>query len=176
VDYSGGNKKSNSILHHPATLPVSHCSDGGIAAFIVLLTRGPSAAWAAGCITSRASLASEARKESLRRSMIRSAPSIAKGKAAFWEASLARGGVDSGALEVAVIFFMIGHRVSLGKRGSSREWRQLAAVVGLFAPAGVGMYEGDIIWRRRSLGSLPLWGVVALIRRVRKIFGTAWGF
>ena len=70
-----------------------------------------------------------------------------------------------------MIFFMIGHRVSLREAWFIGAMAQLAAVVGLFAPAGVGMYEGGHYLAASILGLSPVLGVsVALIRRVREIF------
>lgn len=77
----------------------------------------------------------------------------------------------SSALEVAIIFRLIGHAVSWKEAWFVCAMGQLAAVVGLFAPAGIGLYEGGHFLAARALGLPPELGVsVALIRRVREIF------
>ncbi len=77
----------------------------------------------------------------------------------------------AGALEVAIIFRLIGHAVNWREAWYVGAMAQLAAVVGLFAPAGIGLYEGGHYLAAAALGLPPALGVsVALIRRVREIF------
>jgi uncharacterized protein (TIRG00374 family) len=77
----------------------------------------------------------------------------------------------AGAFEVAVIFYLIGHTVSWREAWFIGAMGQLAAVVGLFAPAGIGLYEGGHYLAAAALGLPPALGItVALIRRVREIF------
>jgi len=77
----------------------------------------------------------------------------------------------AGAFEVAVIFYLIGHTVSWREAWFIGAMAQLAAVVGLLAPAGIGLYEGGHYLAAAALGLPPALGItVALIRRVREIF------
>jgi uncharacterized membrane protein YbhN (UPF0104 family) len=77
----------------------------------------------------------------------------------------------AGAFEVAVIFYLIGHTVNWREAWFIGAMAQLAAVVGLFAPAGIGLYEGGHYLAAEALGLPPALGItVALIRRVREIF------
>jgi glycosyltransferase 2 family protein len=76
-----------------------------------------------------------------------------------------------GALEVAIIFRLIGHAVSWQEAWFIGAMAQLGSVIGLFAPAGIGLYEGGHYLAASALGLPPALGVsVALIRRVREIF------
>ncbi len=76
----------------------------------------------------------------------------------------------AGALEVSIIFTLIGHSVSWKEAWFIGAMAQLAAVIGLFAPAGIGLYEGGHYLAAAALGLPPALGVsVALIRRVREI-------
>ena len=94
-----------------------------------------------------------------------------EGKTRFFASVLWHmGGWLAGAFEVAVIFFLIGHRISFANAWFIGAMAQLAAVIGLFAPAGVGLYEGGHYLAASMLGLPPALGVsVALIRRVREI-------
>ncbi len=95
-----------------------------------------------------------------------------EGKTRFLGSVLWHGaGWIAGAFEVAVIFYMIGHAVSLKEAWFIGAMAQLAAVIGLFAPAGIGLYEGGHYLAAEALGLPPALGIsVALIRRVREIF------
>src|SRR5581483_2075979 len=89
----------------------------------------------------------------------------------FWSVAFHTAGWLAGALEVALIFFMLGHPVSWHEAWFIGAMAQLAAVIGLFVPAGVGLYEGGHYLAASLLGISPVLGVsVALIRRVREIF------
>lgn len=86
---------------------------------------------------------------------------------ALWHSA----GWISGAFEVAIIFKLIGHSVNWKEAWFVGAMAQLASVVGLFAPAGIGLYEGGHYLAASALGLPPALGVsVALIRRVREIF------
>ncbi len=95
-----------------------------------------------------------------------------EGKARFLASILWHGaGWICGALEVALIFHLLGHPIGWRESWFIGALAQLAAVIGLFAPAGVGMYEGGHYLAAQILGLPPALGVsVALIRRVREIF------
>lgn len=86
------------------------------------------------------------------------------------------GGWVAGAMEVAIIFALIGHPVTWREAWFVGAVSQLAAVIGLFAPAGVGLYEGGHYLAAAALGMPPSLGVsVALIRRLRELFWNATG-
>ena len=95
-----------------------------------------------------------------------------EGKQRFLGSVLWHGaGWIAGAFEVAAIFYLIGHTVSWREAWFIGAMAQLAAVVGLFAPAGIGLYESGHYLAASALGLPPALGVtVALIRRVREIF------
>ena len=77
----------------------------------------------------------------------------------------------AGALEVAVVFFLIGHAIDWRQAWFIGAMAQLAAVIGLFVPAGIGLYEGGHYLAASLLGLPPELGLsVSLIRRVREIF------
>jgi len=85
----------------------------------------------------------------------------------FWHFA----GWVAGAFEVAVIFYLIGHTVTWREAWFIGSMAQLAAIVGLLSPAGIGLYEGGHYLAAAALGLPPELGVtVALIRRVREIF------
>lgn len=100
-----------------------------------------------------------------------------EGKRRFLSSVLWYGaGWIAGALEVAVIFYLIGHPVTLREAWFIGALAQLGSVVGLFAPAGVGLYEGGHYLAAQVLGLPPSLGVsVALIRRVRELFWNCTG-
>lgn len=81
------------------------------------------------------------------------------------------GGWLAGALEVALIFFLVGHRIDWRQAWFIGAMAQLASVIGLLVPAGVGLYEGGHYLAASLLGLPPALGLsVSLIRRVREIF------
>jgi glycosyltransferase 2 family protein len=82
----------------------------------------------------------------------------------------------AGALEVAVIFMLLGHPLPLRQAWFIGAMGQLAAVAGMFVPAGVGLFEGAHYMAAAMLGLPPAVGLsVALIRRVREVFWDAVG-
>jgi uncharacterized protein (TIRG00374 family) len=81
------------------------------------------------------------------------------------------GGWLAGALEVAVIFYLIGHAITWRQAWFIGAMAQLASVIGLLVPAGVGLYEGGHYMAASLLGLDPALGLsVSLIRRVREVF------
>ncbi|HVO33042.1 MAG TPA: flippase-like domain-containing protein [Elusimicrobiota bacterium] len=81
------------------------------------------------------------------------------------------GGWLAGALEVAIIFTLLGHPVSLRQAWFIGAMAQLGSVVGLISPAGIGFYEGGHYLAAQLLGLPPVMGLsVSLIRRIREIF------
>jgi uncharacterized protein (TIRG00374 family) len=81
------------------------------------------------------------------------------------------GGWLAGALEVGLIFWMLGSPVSWTQAWFIGAMAQLASVIGLFVPAGVGLYEGGHYMAASLLGINPELGLsVSLIRRVREVF------
>jgi uncharacterized protein (TIRG00374 family) len=82
----------------------------------------------------------------------------------------------AGALELVVIFTLLGVPFTPRESLFMGALAQLGAVVGLFAPAGVGLYEGGHYLAAELLGLSPELGVsVALIRRVRELAWNAVG-
>jgi uncharacterized protein (TIRG00374 family) len=82
----------------------------------------------------------------------------------------------SGATEVAIIFFMIGHAIDWRQAWFMGALAQLASIIGLFVPAGVGFYESGHFIAARLLGLPPDMAVgVSLIRRVREVFWDGMG-
>jgi len=168
----GGNKKQQSILHHPATLISLILLTAGITTFIVLLTQRSFSRlgrWLHGLIGHPWLQKQEAKLAALDDSI---GVFYREGKSRFLGSVLWHGaGWFAGALEVAVIFFMIGDRIHWREAWFIGAMAQLAAVVGLFSPAGVGLYEGGHYLAASMLGISPVLGLtVALIRRVREIF------
>lgn len=168
----GGNKSQQSILHHPVTILSLVLLTAGIAIFILLLTQRSFSRvgrWLHN-LTGHPWLRKQEKK------LVALDDSLGafyrEGKDRFlgsvlWHIT----GWMAGALEVAIIFFLIGHRITLRDAWFIGAMAQLAAVIGLFAPAGVGMYEGGHYLAASILGLSPVLGVtVALIRRVREIF------
>lgn len=100
-----------------------------------------------------------------------------EGKSAFFKSFFWHGmGWLLGALELSVIFYLIGHPLSFREAWFMGALAQLASVIGLFAPAGVGMYEGGHYLAAQMLGLPPALGVsAALIRRVRELAWNAAG-
>jgi len=100
-----------------------------------------------------------------------------EGKAAFFQSFFWHGlGWLLGALELSVIFYLIGHPITFWEAWFMGALAQLAAVIGLFAPAGVGMYEGGHYLAAQMLGLPPALGITAaLIRRVRELGWNAAG-
>ena len=85
----------------------------------------------------------------------------------FWHGC----GWMSGALELVVIFFLLGHPITWREGWFIGALAQLGSVIGLFAPAGVGLYEGGHYLAAQMLGLPPALGITAaLIRRVRELF------
>ncbi|MFA5975418.1 MAG: lysylphosphatidylglycerol synthase domain-containing protein [Elusimicrobiota bacterium] len=77
----------------------------------------------------------------------------------------------AGALEVAVIFWLIDHPIGWRQAWFIGAMAQLASVIGLLVPAGVGLYEGGHYMAASLLGINPALGLsVSLVRRVREIF------
>lgn len=77
----------------------------------------------------------------------------------------------AGALEVAIIFYLVGHSIDWRQAWFIGAMAQLASVIGLFVPAGLGLYEGGHYLAASLLGLSPELGLsVSLIRRVREIF------
>jgi len=76
-----------------------------------------------------------------------------------------------GAMEVFLIFWMIGTPVTWTQAWFVGALAQLGSVIGLLSPMGIGLYEGGHYLAATALGLPPALGVsVALIRRVREIF------
>jgi uncharacterized protein (TIRG00374 family) len=85
----------------------------------------------------------------------------------FWHSA----GWLAGACEVAVIFLLLGHSVTWTQAWFIGAMAQLAAVIGIVIPAGVGLYEGGHYMAATLLGLDPALGLtVSLIRRVREAF------
>ncbi len=168
----GGKEGQRSVLHQPATLVSLVMLTAGIFIFTILLTRRSFSRlgkWLHN-LTGHPWLQRQEEK------LIALDDSIGafyrEGKLRFL-ASVAwhMAGWLAGALEVALIFFLISHPIDWRQAWFIGAMAQLAAVVGLFAPAGVGMYEGGHYLAASILGISPALGVsVALIRRVREIF------
>lgn len=82
----------------------------------------------------------------------------------------------AGALEVALIFFLLGHPINWQAAWFIGAMAQLASVIGLLVPAGVGLYEGGHYMAASMLGLPPALGLsVSLIRRVREVFWDGFG-
>ena len=93
-------------------------------------------------------------------------------KSVVWHA----GGWVAGASELLVIFWLLGQPIGWREAWFIGALAQLGSVVGLFAPAGVGLYEGGHYLAAQLLGLPPALGIsVALIRRVRELFWNAIG-
>src|SRR5258708_7060517 len=168
----GGNRKQTSLAHHPRTLIALFLLTGGIFIFTLLLTRRSFSRlgkWLHNLTGHPWLQKQEAKLMALDDSI---GAFYREGKRRFLGSVLWHlGGWAAGALEVALIFFLIGHPVNWRQAWFIGAMAQLAAVVGLFAPAGVGMYEGGHYLAASILGISPALGVsVALIRRVREIF------
>jgi uncharacterized protein (TIRG00374 family) len=168
----GGNQSQPSILHHPATILSLVLLTAGIVIFIMLLTRRSFSRigkWLHN-LTGHPWLQKQEGKLVALDDSIGAFYREGKGRflgSVLWHIT----GWIAGALEIAVIFFLIGHRITLREAWFIGAMAQLAAVVGLFAPAGVGLYEGGHYLAASMLGLSPVLGVaVALIRRVREIF------
>ncbi len=168
----GGNRKQTSIAHHPRTLIALFLLTIGIFIFTLLLTRRSFSRlgkWLHN-LTGHPWLQKQESK------LVALDDSIGEfyreGKGRFLGSVLWHvGGWAAGALEVALIFFLIGHEVDWRQAWFIGAMAQLAAVVGLFAPGGIGLYEGGHYLAASILGISPALGVsVALIRRVREIF------
>jgi len=168
----GGNKKQHSILHHPGMLVSLVLLTTGIVIFTVLLTRRSFSRFGRWLHN----LTGHPWLQKQEKILVALDDSIGafyrEGKSRFFGSVLWHiAGWVAGALEVAVIFFMIGHRIHWREAWFIGAMAQLAAVLGLFAPAGVGMYEGGHYLAASMLGLSPALGVsVALIRRVRELF------
>lgn len=80
----------------------------------------------------------------------------------------------AGAMEIAVIFVLIDHPLHWRQAWFMGAMAQLASVIGLLAPAGVGLFEGGHYMAASLLGLDPALGLsVSLIRRAREVF---WDF
>jgi uncharacterized protein (TIRG00374 family) len=163
------------MAHHPKTLMALLVVSFGIFFFTVLLTRRSFSRlgrWLHSLTGHPWLKKQEAKLVALDDSI---GAFYREGKKRFLGSVLWHGaGWIAGAFEVAVIFYLIGHEVSWREAWFIGAMAQLAAVVGLFAPAGIGLYEGGHYLAASALGLAPELGVtVALIRRVREIF---WDF
>jgi uncharacterized protein (TIRG00374 family) len=168
----GGKPGSVSPLKHPAELTALVMLSIGIFLFTVLLTRRSFSRigkWLHSLTGHPWLQKQEARLVALDDSL---GAFYREGKTRFAASVFWHGlGWIAGALEVAVIFFLIGNPVTAREAWFIGAMAQLAAVVGLFAPAGVGMYEGGHYLAASILGISPALGVsVALIRRIRELF------
>lgn len=77
----------------------------------------------------------------------------------------------AGALELGVIFRLIGHPLGWRDAWFMAALAQLAAIIGFLSPASVGFYESAHYMAAVLLGLPPALGLsVSLIRRVREIF------
>ncbi len=168
----GRTERHASLAHHPRTLLALAFLATGIFIFTVLLTRRSFSRigkWLHN-LTGHPWLQKQEKK------LVALDDSIGafyrEGKLRFLASVLWHiAGWLAGALEVALIFFLIGHPIDWRQAWFIGALAQLAAVVGLFAPGGVGMYEGGHYLAASLLGLSPALGVsVALIRRVREIF------
>jgi glycosyltransferase 2 family protein len=168
----GGNRGQTSLAHHPRTLMAFVLLAGGIFIFTLLLTRRSFSGigkWLHE-LTGHPWLQKQEGK------LIALDDSIGnfyrEGKTRFLGSVLWHiGGWAAGALEVALIFYLIGHEVNWRQAWFIGAMAQLASVIGLFMPAGVGLYEGGHYLAASILGISPALGLsVALIRRVREMF------
>ncbi len=168
----GGNKTQDSIAHHPKTIIALVVLTLGILIFTVLLTKRAFSRFGHWLhnLTGHPWLQKQEVK------LIALDDSIGafyrEGKSRFLGSVMWHSvGWIAGAFEVAVIFFMIGHPITWREAWFIGALAQLASVVGLFAPGGVGLYEGGHYLAASMLGLSPVLGVsVALIRRVRELF------
>lgn len=82
----------------------------------------------------------------------------------------------AGALEVAMIFYLLGYPIGWRQAWFIGAMAQLAAVIGLFIPAGLGLYEGGHYMATALLGLPPSLGLsISLIRRIREVFWDGMG-
>lgn len=168
----GGKAGSPSPLRQPAELTALVTLTAGVFLFTLLLTRRSFSRigrWLHGLTKHPWLQKQEAHLTALDDSI---GAFYREGKRRFLASVLWYGaGWVAGALEVAVIFYLVGRPVSLREAWFIGALAQLAAVVGLFAPGGVGMYEGGHYLAAQILGLPPALGLsVALIRRVRELF------
>lgn len=90
----------------------------------------------------------------------------------FWHLA----GWLTGSMEVALIFLLLGQPIPWTSAWFIGAMAQLASVLGLLIPAGVGLYEGGHYLAASMLGLPPAMGLsVSLIRRVREIFWNGLG-
>jgi uncharacterized protein (TIRG00374 family) len=81
-----------------------------------------------------------------------------------------------GALEIAVIFLLLGRAISWRAAWFMGAMGQMGSVLGLFIPAGLGFYEAGHTMAAVVLGLPPSFGLsISLIRRIREIFWDALG-
>lgn len=86
-------------------------------------------------------------------------------RSVLWHAA----GWLAGATELMLIFSLLGHPISFTQAWFVGAMAQLGSVVGLLAPAGIGLYEGGHYLAAQLLGLPPTLGVsAALIRRIRE--------
>jgi uncharacterized membrane protein YbhN (UPF0104 family) len=165
------------LRNNPAPLIALALLAAGIGLFLLLLTRRSFSR--AGRWLHRVSghawlRAQEPRLMALDQSLGRS---YREGKGRFL-ASVAWHGAGwlAGALELALIFWLLGFPLSWTQAWFMGAMAQLAATVGLISPAGIGFYEGGHYMAAVALGLPPSLGLSAsLIRRIRELFWDAVG-
>ena len=172
-----GKVEGPSPLRQPAALAAIGCLSAGVFIFTWLLARrsfSRSGRWLHRVTKIRWLQAQEEKLIALDESL---GVFYRQGKKRFlvsiaWHAA----GWLAGALEVAFIFYLIGHAVTWRQAWFIGAMAQLASVIGLLVPAGVGLYEGGHYLAASLLGLSPALALsVSLIRRVREIFWDGMG-
>lgn len=166
----GGNGAS-APLHRPSTLVSIGCLTVGIFIFTLLLTRRSFSRvgrWLHR-LTGHPWLQKQDAKLVALDDSIGAFYRECKGR--FFQSILWHGGGWlAGALEVAIICWFLGTPVTWRQAWFIGALAQLAAIVGLLIPAGIGLYEGGHYMAASILGLPPSLGLsVSLIRRMREI-------
>ncbi len=160
-----------SPLRQPATLAAVFLLAGGIATFTILLTRRSFSR--AGFTLYRLTRLSwlEKQQEKLKALDESIGAFYREGKSRFFESVLWHSvGWLAGALEVALIFYLLGNPIDWRQAWFIGAMAQLASVIGLLVPAGIGLYEGGHYMAAGLLGLPPALGLsVGLVRRMREI-------
>ncbi len=163
--------RDGSIFHHRATMIALGLLTLGIGIFVYLL--GHQSFSALGRFLHRLTghpwlQAQEQRLKALDESL---GAFYREGKSDFAMSTVWHlGGWLAGALEVALIFSLVGHPLPWTQAWFIGALAQLAAIVGLLSPASVGFYEGGHTMAAKLLGLPAALGLgVSLIRRVREM-------
>src|SRR6185437_13930522 len=151
-----GKVEGPSPLRQPAALAAIGCLSAGVFIFTWLLARrsfSRSGRWLHRVTKIRWLQAQEEKLIALDESL---GVFYRQGKKRFlvsiaWHAA----GWLAGALEVAFIFYLIGHAVTWRQAWFIGAMAQLASVIGLLVPAGVGLYEGGHYLAASLLGLSP---------------------